>query len=57
MAKGRVWGLDDRSWAMPLVGATTYNLGEVLDDEIWGISFPIRLGSLFLDRQGFSKIN
>ena len=30
---------------------------EVSDDEIWGISFPIRLGSLFLDREGFSKIN
>ena len=57
MAKGRVWGLDDWSWAMPLVGATTYNLGEVSDDEIWGISFPIRLGFLFLDCQGFSKIN
>ena len=30
---------------------------EVSDDEIWGISFPIRLGSLFLGREGFSKIN
>ena len=37
---------------------TTYLcFDEVSDDEIWGISFPIRSGSLFLDREGFSKIN
>ena len=45
----------------PLVFAELVNghrrVFEVSDDEIWGISFPIRLGSLFLDRQGFSKIN